>query len=55
MIFYQSEWIEFYTSRGINLMMWNYRGYGYSEGSPTTGVKLQKYLNDLLISKILTK
>ena len=26
-MFYESEWIEFYHKRNINLFLWNYRGY----------------------------
>lgn len=33
--FYQSEWFEFYMKLGVNLMMWNYPGYGRTSGSPT--------------------
>ena len=33
--FYQSEWFEFYFKRGINLMFWNYRGFGRSQGKPS--------------------
>lgn len=31
----QDQWINFYLSNGINVFMWNYRGYGRSKGSPT--------------------
>lgn len=27
----QNEWVEFYLALGINVMLWNYRGYGRSE------------------------
>ena len=33
-IYFQSEWLEFYLSRGINVILWNYRGYGLSKGRP---------------------
>ena len=33
--FYQSEWFEFYLKRGLNLMYWNYRGFGRSQGKPS--------------------
>jgi hypothetical protein len=33
--YYQSEWLEFYLSNGINVFMWNYRGYGRSMGKPS--------------------
>ena len=32
---YTSEWPEFYLDYGINVVLWNYRGYGKSTGSPT--------------------
>lgn len=32
---YSSEWPEFYLSYGINLVVWNYRGYGKSTGAPS--------------------
>ena len=31
----QDNWIEFYKSNGINILLWNYRGYGQSRGYPT--------------------
>jgi len=31
---YQSQWLRFYHEQGINVMMYNYRGYGRSEGWP---------------------
>jgi hypothetical protein len=33
--YYQSEWLEFYLSCGVNVFMWNYRGYGRSMGRPS--------------------
>ncbi|EGR34522.1 hypothetical protein IMG5_008710 [Ichthyophthirius multifiliis] len=35
-LFYDSDWLEFYLKKGINLLVWNYRGYGNSQGIPTT-------------------
>ena len=32
---YSSEWLEFYLKRGINLVLWNYRGFSKSTGIPT--------------------
>jgi len=32
---YNSEWPEFYLDYGINVVLWNYRGYGYSTGRPS--------------------
>jgi pimeloyl-ACP methyl ester carboxylesterase len=31
----QDQWIKFYLNNGINVLLWNYRGYGRSKGSPT--------------------
>eukprot|EP00826_Nyctotherus_ovalis_P031212 TRINITY_DN2490_c0_g2_i1.p1 TRINITY_DN2490_c0_g2~~TRINITY_DN2490_c0_g2_i1.p1 ORF type:complete len:616 (-),score=140.52 TRINITY_DN2490_c0_g2_i1:408-2117(-) len=31
----QSQWLDFYTGHGLNIMLWNYRGYGRSEGTPS--------------------
>lgn len=33
--YYQSEWLDLYISNGINVLLWNYRGYGRSKGSPS--------------------
>ena len=30
----ENEWLEFYINSGVNMFVWNYRGYGRSEGSP---------------------
>ena len=30
----QTDWIEFYMNKDFNIIMWNYRGYGRSEGKP---------------------
>lgn len=35
-LFYECDWIEFYISKGINIVLWNYRGYGCSEGFPSS-------------------
>eukprot|EP00397_Hematodinium_sp_SG-2012_P013686 GEMP01013906.1.p1 GENE.GEMP01013906.1~~GEMP01013906.1.p1 ORF type:complete len:832 (+),score=114.40 GEMP01013906.1:284-2779(+) len=32
---YQSDWLEFYLSRGVSVMVFNYRGYGRSRGRPS--------------------
>jgi len=37
----QSEWLEYYTNLGINLVIWNYRGYGRSK----QGCKLLRIQN----------
>lgn len=36
--YYQSEWLDLYISNGINVMLWNYRGYGRSKGQPSPSV-----------------
>lgn len=33
-IYFQSEWLEFYLARNVNVILWNYRGYGASIGRP---------------------
>lgn len=35
MIQYNTDLLEFYLGNGINLMVFNYRGYGLSEGTPS--------------------
>lgn len=30
-----SQWVNFYLDMGFNVFLWNYRGYGYSQGSPS--------------------
>jgi hypothetical protein len=35
MIQYNSELLNFYLNNGINVMVFNYRGYGLSEGTPS--------------------
>ena len=37
---YQSDWLDFYVNMGINVFVWNYRGFGLSEGDPTPKVCL---------------
>jgi len=32
--YYQNEWLETYINENFNVMLWNYRGYGLSKGSP---------------------
>ena len=34
-IYYQTDWLEFYSELGVSIVLWNYRGYGRSQGSPT--------------------
>ncbi len=31
----QDHWIEFYRSNGLNILLWNYRGYARSKGRPS--------------------
>lgn len=33
---YQNNWLEFYLSLGIDLCLWNYRGYGRTKGKPNS-------------------
>jgi alpha/beta superfamily hydrolase len=40
--YFQTDWIELYVMSGVNLVLWNYRGYGRSTGSPD----LQKMKKD---------
>ena len=48
--YYQSEWLEYYIRAGVNVMLWNYRGYGRTKGRPTPsrlkkdGVAVAEYL-----------
>lgn len=32
---YNSDLLDFYHDNGINIMVFNYRGYGLSEGTPS--------------------
>jgi len=32
---FQDQWMEFYANRNFNIMIWNYPGYGRSQGKPT--------------------
>ena len=34
-LYYQSSWIDFYLKSNINILLFNYRGYGTSQGSPS--------------------
>lgn len=51
--YYQSEWLEFYLNNGVNVCMWNYRGYGRSGGWPSVkklqrdAVAVLKHLKDI--------
>lgn len=35
---YQSDWLDYYVQMGINVFVWNYRGYSLSEGTPSPRV-----------------
>ncbi len=35
---YQSDWLDYYVNMGINVFVWNYRGFGLSEGVPSPKV-----------------
>lgn len=35
---FQSDWLEYYVNMGINVFVWNYRGFGLSEGTPSPKV-----------------
>ena len=28
-------WLNFFIAKGVNVMAWNYRGYGHTNGTPT--------------------
>lgn len=34
-LYYQSDWIDYYTAHGIDIVLWNYRGYGSVKGRPS--------------------
>ena len=34
-VMYTADLLDFYVENGINLMVYNYRGYGLSQGTPT--------------------
>jgi hypothetical protein len=57
--YYQSEWLDYYISLGINVFLWNYRGYGRSGGSPSPenlkqdGQAVVEYLRNTKNARIL--
>lgn len=57
--FFQTDWIELYVSAGVNLIMWNYRGYGRSTGKAELkymkldGENLIDYIRNHKRSKII--
>jgi hypothetical protein len=48
--YYQSEWVDYYTNLGLNVFLWNYRGYGKTKGWPNPS-RLQK--DGLIIAEYL--
>ncbi|KAM3127781.1 hypothetical protein pb186bvf_020110 [Paramecium bursaria] len=56
---YESEWIDFYTRKNVNMFLWNYRGYGESKGFPNTNALLKDgeflvdFINDTLKAQTL--
>jgi hypothetical protein len=40
--FHHNEWFDFYLAHGVSLMLWNYRGYGRTPGTPS----VRKLLRD---------
>lgn len=34
---YQTEWLDYYVNMGVNVVIWNYRGYGRSQGGRKIG------------------
>ncbi|KDO27420.1 hypothetical protein SPRG_07008 [Saprolegnia parasitica CBS 223.65] len=56
---FQSDWIQFYTKLGINVFLFNYRGYGRTKGYPSPhannldGMAVAAYLrNDKSIQRL---
>jgi hypothetical protein len=56
-IYFQSEWLEFYLSRGVNVILWNYQGYGQSRGKPSviSNIEDGKKVLEFYISKGISK
>ncbi|CAG9319000.1 unnamed protein product [Blepharisma stoltei] len=40
--YFQTDWLEFYLTHGINVFLWNYRGYGRTTGK----LSLKNLMND---------
>jgi hypothetical protein len=34
-LYYQTDWLDFYTTNGIHMVLWNYRGYSKTAGKPS--------------------
>jgi len=49
----KSEWIDFYLDNGLNVFLWNYRGFAKSTGTPNpdviSNIKFSKFLNLSLV------
>lgn len=39
--YFQSEWLEYYITSGIDVVLWNYRGFGKSSGKPDIRVLIE--------------
>ena len=54
-----ADWIKFYHGQNFDILLWNYRGYGRSEGYPTPaglcsdGEDVMKYVRDKLKPRFL--
>ncbi|OMJ70941.1 hypothetical protein SteCoe_30978 [Stentor coeruleus] len=46
--YFQSEWLEYYVTNGIDVVLWNYRGFGKSTGKPDARVLIE---DGILIAK----
>lgn len=50
----KSEWIDFYLDNGLNVFLWNYRGFAKSTGTPNpdviSNIKFSKFLNLSLVN-----
>jgi predicted alpha/beta-fold hydrolase len=54
---YQTEWVDFYYSLGVNLVIWNYRCYNRSQSSSISpsgimkdGEKVYQYLKSNMVT-----
>lgn len=43
---YDSQLLEFYTNKGVTVVVWNYRGYGRSPGKSTMNVRFKFNFSD---------
>lgn len=39
---YQTEWVDFYTRHGVNMVVWNYRSYGRTSPKSLTPLNIMK-------------